>query len=225
MKKSLLLFLSVGLLSSFSLIAQERNTATADISVAFGKGLSSSISAEKLFGIGNSGRLKIGFGGRLTNYSNKTTDFITAPAKLTSNEANLDTLQLSIASVTSLNIPIYIQYAINEKIDLGFNIDAFGLSFGNKQTGTFYASNAATLNKTQQTASPTTFSLLLVGDNDLGSLNSQFYARYWITEKMGVRLGASLQFVEYTTQNVLTLDNDRFRAKIMQPFVAISYRF
>jgi hypothetical protein len=63
-----------------------------------------------------------------------------------------------------------------------------------------------------------------VSDNDLGSLNSELYARYWVNDKIGFRAGLSFQFVEYTTDKVLTFENDRFRTKNLLPMLAISYK-
>jgi hypothetical protein len=79
------------------------------------------------------------------------------------------------------------------------------------------------LNNTTQTAKPTAFNLLLISDSDIGSLNSELYARYWINDRFAVRVGASFQFIEYKTDKNLTFENDRFRHKALLPFVAITY--
>jgi hypothetical protein len=65
---------------------------------------------------------------------------------------------------------------------------------------------------------------LLISDNDRGSLNSELYGRYWLTDKIGLRAGASFQFTEYTTNRKLTFENDRFRNKILMPFAGISVK-
>lgn len=205
--------------------AQEKNTAVVDASAAFGSGFSPSLGFSKKWGIGSKGKFKIGTGLRLTNFSGSDIDFITAPASLTSDEANIDTLRLGSAAVTYIAIPIHLQYSFNEKFEIGFNIDVVGLTFGGEQSGTFTASQSASLNNTTQTANPTAANILLVGDNDRGSLNSELYARYWVNEKFGIRAGLSFQFVEYTTDRELTFDNDRFRAKLMQPMIGVSYKF
>ncbi|MFB0907411.1 MAG: hypothetical protein QMB03_03855, partial [Spirosomataceae bacterium] len=160
---------------------------------------------------------------------------ITAPAVLTSGEkgpqvlfieniaSNLDTLTFPQVGVGYINIPIHLQYSFGEKLDIGFNIDVIGFSFGKRQTGRFQSSASASLDGSQQTASPTAFNLL-VSDNDLGSLNSELYARYSVTPKIGIRAGASFQFVEYTTDDLLAFGNDHFRAKVLQPLIAISVK-
>lgn len=224
MKKITAYTLALLLVSVFS-FAQDKNTTIIDASAAFGSGFSPSLGITKKWGIGSKGRFKIGTGLRLTNFSGSDIDFITAPADLTIDEANLDTLRLGSAAVTYVAIPIHLEYSFNEKFDIGFNIDVVGLTFGGEQSGTFAASQSASLNNSTQVGNPTSPNILLVGDNDRGSLNSELYARYWATEKLGIRAGLSFQFIEYTTNRPLTFDNDRFRAKLMQPMIGISYKF
>ena len=208
----------------------------ADLSIAAIGGFSPALSYNYNWGLGKRGKFKIGTGIRFTYFAKGKTDLITAPASLTSGEkgpqvlftenilSNFDTLKVSKVGAGYINIPIHLHYSFSQKFEIGFNIDALGLSFGSKQSGTFYASDSRSLNKTTQTAKPTTFNLLLVSDNDLGSLNSELYARYWVNDKIGFRAGLSFQFVEYTTDKVLTFENDRFRTKNLLPMLAISYK-
>ncbi len=236
MKK--ILFSAFILLSISNLsFSQSKNQRYADLSIAAGGGFSPALSYNYNWGLGKKGKFKIGTGIRFTYFAGHHKDLITAPATLTSGEkgpqvlfkenilSNLDTLHLAKVGIGYLNIPIHLQYSFSQKFEVGFNIDAIGISFGSKQSGTFYASDSRSLNKSTQSAKPTFFNLLLVSDNDLGSLNSELYARYWINDKIGVRAGLSFQFIEYTTEKVLTFENDRFRTKNLLPMVAISYKF
>lgn len=234
-KLSIFLFF---IISSAQMYAQKLPDVTSiDVAAAFGSGFSPALSYSKLWGVGKNGKFKIGTGVRYTGYFAGKTNTITAPAKLTSGEtgpqvifkenviANIDTLQLNKLAVNYINIPIYLQYSFNTKLDIGFNIDAIGFSFGGSETGKYINTKSSKeFNATTQTAKPTNFNLLLVSDNDLGSLNSELYLRYWIKPKIGLRLGASFQFAEYTTDKKLRLDNDRFRAKNLLPFIAVSFK-
>ncbi len=233
------IFFSALILFSISHLSfsQSTNQRYADLSIAAIGGFSPALSYNYNWGLGKRGKFKIGTGVRFTYFAKGKTDLITAPASLTSGEkgpqvlftenilSNFDTLRLAKVGVGYLNIPIHLQYSFSQKFEVGFNIDAVGLSFGNKQSGTFYASDSRSLNKSTQSAKPTTFNLLLVSDNDLGSLNSELYARYWVNDKIGIRAGLSFQFIEYTTDKVLTFENDRFRTKNLLPMIAISYKF
>ncbi len=235
MKKIPFLLASLVFISHLS-FSQTKNQRYADLSIAAVGGFSPALSYNYNWGLGKRGKFKIGTGIRFTYFAKGKTDLITAPASLTSGEkgpqvlftenilSNFDTLKVSKVGVGYINIPIHLQYSFSQKFEVGFNIDALGLSFGSKQSGTFYASDSRSLNKTTQTAKPTTFNLLLVSDNDLGSLNSELYARYWVNDKIGFRAGLSFQFVEYRTDKVLTFENDRFRTKNLLPMLAISYK-
>jgi hypothetical protein len=237
MKKILLLIANLLIISILSFAQKQPNYAAADIAIAGGTGFSPALSYSKLWGIGKNGKFKIGAGVRYTGFFAGQTDAITAPAKLTSGEtgpqilfkdnvnSNIDTLRLNNIGVHYINIPIYLQYSFNEKLDIGFNIDFIGFSFGGSQSGKYINTKPKKeFNGTTQSGSPTTFNLLLVSDNDLGNLNSELYVRYWVKPNLGIRLGASFQFAEYTTSSKLRLDNDRFRAKSLLPFVAFTFR-
>lgn len=236
MKKISLVTFIILTISQLS-FAQSKNQSIIDLSIAGGGAFSPALSYNYNWGIGKKGKFKIGTGLRFTYLGASNKDLITAPARLTSGEkgpqvlfvenipGNLDTLKLGKVGVAYINIPIHLQYSFSSKFELGFNIDAIGVSFGSKQSGTFYASDSKSLNKTTQSAKPTSFNLLLVSDNDLGSLNSELYARYWVSDKIGLRAGLSFQFVEYTTDKKLTFENDRFRTKNLLPMIAVSYKF
>jgi hypothetical protein len=110
-------------------------------------------------------------------------------------------------------------------MDVGFNIDAIGFSFGGEQTGTFRAlqSDEAALHNTRQSAKPTSVNVLLSSDNDIGSLNSEFFLRYWVKPAWGIKVGYTFLFAEYTTNRELTYDNDRFRNKAGMFMVGFTY--
>jgi hypothetical protein len=207
-----------------------------DLATSATKGhFTTALSWSKLHEVGKKGKFTIGYGVRFTSafYSNQ--DFVTAPAKLTSGVANptamfkdnilenFDTLHIHKGNVNMLNASIYLQYKLTPKLEVGFNIDALGFSFGGKKSGT-YTSNIYTAGKvTTHTAKPTAFNILLISDNDIGSLNSELYARYWLTPKIAVRAGATFIFKEYTTDKKLSLDNDRFRNKSWQALLAVTF--
>lgn len=242
MKKTAFILLAILLSIGHLSFSQSKNQRYADLSIAAVGGFSPALSYNYNWGLGKKqnaarGKFKIGTGIRFTYFAGHHKDLITAPATLTSGEkgpqvlfkenilSNLDTLHVAKVGVGYLNIPIHLQYSFSQKFEVGFNIDAIGISFGSKQSGTFYASDSRSLNKSTQSAKPTFFNVLLVSDNDLGSLNSELYARYWVNDRIGIRAGLSFQFIEYTTDRTLTFENDRFRTKNLLPMLAISYKF
>ncbi|MGB0851370.1 MAG: hypothetical protein ACPGTP_08975, partial [Bacteroidia bacterium] len=117
------------------------------------------------------------------------------------------------------------------KWSVSFDIDVAGISFGAEQKGNKFSPGEAlstdplALPAAEDDASPTLVNLLLVGDNDKGSLNSTLAVTYNFTKRLGVSAGAGLVFTEYTTVSSIGYDgNDRFRNKNMMGYLGVSYR-
>lgn len=169
-------------------------------------------------------KFAIGIGGRGTSYFGSNQHYITAPAELTSGstgpgvifkeniDENIDTFLIKSPQVNSINVFINLRYKFNEKLMIGFNIDAIGFSFGAQKRGNYI--NAA--QTTEENSKPTAFNVLLISDNDRGSLNSELYGKYFFNDRWGVKLGAQFLFTEYTTDTEVQQfpePNDRFRNK------------
>ncbi len=179
-------------------------------------------------------RFKIGYGVRFSSQFGKNLTYTTAPAVITSKQQgpqvlfskiyneNIDTVYVSKAQNNMLNLSINLQYTIKNKLDIGFNIDAIGVTFGKAIKGNYHSA-ATTYPNSIQAGKPTVLNALLVSDNDIGSLNSELYVRYWFNSHWAVRAGASFMFTEYTTNNKLRLDNNRFRNKSLMPLLGVSY--
>jgi hypothetical protein len=188
------------------------------------------------FSVLKSKKLEIGIGGRATSYIGLNQYFITAPATITSgstspliffqdiNNKNIDSLIVKSAANTSINAAVSFTYKFSPKFNLGFNIDLIGVSFGGSSTAN-YRNGAVGKNTT---ASPANFNLLLISDNDLGSLNSEFYGRYNFNEKWGIKFGLQFLFTEFKTETKVQTfpqENDRFRNKSYLPSIGVTYRF
>lgn len=221
MKKTLL-FASFSLLS---LGAMSQNGTSFELGGAIGSSVNSiSASGFQNFGIGSKKKFYIGTGLRFTTFFGSNVNFTTAPADLTADDKNVDTLFAPSPSVSSLNLTINLGYKISEKFDVGFNIDAIGISFG--PTGTpSYIRNGKSI---ASSASPTSPNILLVGDNDKGSLNSHLFVRYKLSDHLGLKVAYQYLFNELTTTTkVQTIPsaNDRFRAKSTMVYVGLNYNF
>jgi hypothetical protein len=247
------IFLSI-LLISLGLKIQAQDSSTVccrykynnyyDLAFSVGKQqVVGAVSWSHLHGIGKKKqRFKIGYGIRYSLFYGYSAGkfYTTAPSRYTSSvqgpttifsetfEENIDSVALANPQVNSLNISIHIQYTILKKVDLGFNIDAVGLSFGSAQNASVISSVYDPGQPYAIEAKPTKFNLLLTSDNDIGSLNSEFYLRYWLTNHIGIRAGYTFFFSEYTTVTPLNFDsgriqNDRFRLKSSLFMLAISY--
>jgi hypothetical protein len=186
-------------------------------------------------GLGDKKKIIVGFGGRFTAYLGKNQYYLTAPAKLTSGStgpgvifkeniaANMDTFLVKNAQVNSLNLFVTLGYNLSEKLMLRFNIDAIGFSFGKNTSGNYINGAQGSI----ESASPTPFNLLLTSDNDTGSLNSEFFGRYLLTDKWAIKGGVQFHFTEYTTDSEVQQfpePNDRFRNKSLMFSAGLSYK-
>lgn len=198
-----------------------------NIDLALGMGESSSfsyaLSWNTNYGMFSSKKFRLGYGVRFSGFTGSDLNYITAPADLTGDDATVDTLLLNNAHTMGLSALINLQYQFSPKFKLGFNIDAVGVGFGSTTNGQFISSaNTGQFPETVE-ASPTSFNLLLGGDNDLGQIKSEFYIAYALSEKTWLRGGMDMTFSEYTTNRELTNSNDRFRSKPVLIFLAVSY--
>ena len=180
-------------------------------------------------------KLGVGIGGRFTSYLAANQYYITAPAQLTSEStsplilfkdnitSNIDTFLIKSPQVNSINLSITIDYQLTKKIIAGFNIDAIGFSFGGSQNGNYINGTTGKM----ATAKPTSFNILLISDNDRGSLNSEFYCKYSLSNQWAVKLGAQFLFTEYTTAikvQQFPQENDRFRNKSLLLCIGVSHK-
>ncbi|MBL7842604.1 MAG: hypothetical protein JNK44_01985 [Cyclobacteriaceae bacterium] len=184
---------------------------------------------------GDKKKFAVGLGGRFTSYFGSNQYYRTAPAELTSGstgpfvifkpdiEANIDTFLIMSPQVNSINLLINLRYVLNNRLHLGFNIDAIGFSFGSEKDGAYLNFPEGAVS----TAKPTAFNILLISDNDGGSLNSEFYARYFLNKKWALKAGAQSCFTEYTTNTEVQQfpePNDRFRNKSLMVALGMSVR-
>lgn len=185
--------------------------------------------------IGEKKKIGLGVGGRFTSFVGANIYYITAPAELTSGstgpfvifkeniDENIDSLLIKSPFVNSLNLMVNIDYRVAEKVVLGFNIDFIGFSFGGNREANFISGVTGKITE----ASPTPFNILLISDNDRGSLNSEVYVKYFFKEKWAANIGAQFLFTEYTTEThvqVYPEENDRFRNKSLLFSLGISHK-
>lgn len=214
----------------------ESSQNSVDLGLSFGKSqgaFSAAFTHDWL--IGKKKKLMIGLGGRFTAYIAQNQYYETAPAELTTGStglgvilkenitANVDTFLITSPNVFAINAHINLGYAFSEKFSAGFNIDVIGFSFGGERQGNYINGSQGQMS----TAKPTTFNALLTSDNDLGSLNSELYAKYKINDRWSAKAGLQFLFTEYTTSTEVQQSpepNDRFRNKSLMLMIGVSYK-
>ncbi|MFM8914610.1 MAG: hypothetical protein ACKOE6_17080 [Flammeovirgaceae bacterium] len=173
-----------------------------------------SVSAEyfRVWTAGKTKRIELGGGVRFTSFFASQQHFTSAPAALAADPSKVDTPFVGTTQTNSFNVAIHLGYKVSNKIGLGFKIDALGFSFGGKQTGEFGPNS----NRQPVSAAPTAFNILLINNNDRGTLNSEFFIRYHLTDRWSVKAAYQHLFTEYTTDTKIQTspeENDRFRIK------------
>lgn len=243
--KSILIITCAILLFANAGIAQKKGPRPVnqftDITAGIGDG-QGSIALSYIYNwkLGKRKKWEAGLGARFTCYFAQNRYFKTAPAKLTSGKTgpavlfaddivpNIDSVLFPRAQVNSLNLSLNFGYNFTPKFSLGLNIDAIGFSFGKRQSGLYYANNFATA--VPVTAKPTGFNILLISDNDKGSLNSEIFAKYNLNNTWGIKLAFEFLFAEYTTNTEVQTTpggdkNDRFRKKMAGVGIGVTYNF
>lgn len=206
----------------------------ADLAVGDSEGsLSVSLNYDKSLGKNN--KIVVGLGGRFTSYLGRDQYYATAPAKLTSGgtgpavifkeniTANMDSFLVKSPQVNSINIVLTIGYNVSDRLMLRFNIDAIGFSFGSKRRGNYINGAQGSM----ESARPASFNLLLISDNDRGTLNSELFARYMLNHTWGIKGGLQFLFTEYVTDSEIQQfpeANDRFRNKSLMVSAGVSYK-
>jgi hypothetical protein len=250
MKRKIFFAITVALFLPFIILAQSKQKSTSrwvDLTGAVGSS-QGTIAGTYAYNwkFGKKHRLELGTGLRWTTYFGTKKDFITSgPAKYTRSfttpfliffagqkEANFDTLEVQRPLTNSINLTINIGYTITPKWYAGFNIDVIGYTFGRRTGGVLAGKNGSGLqgNYSDNKVDPTSFNLLLTGDHDKGSLNSEFFLRYQLNDKWGIKGVYQFVFVEYQTKTVQQAIpdgplNDRFRNKANNFGLGVSYSF
>ena len=190
--------------------------------------------------LGKKRKWEAGLGLRNTSYFGTKKEFRTAPGRLARSTTtpfvivfagqetqNWDTLTVQRPFINSLNLSANFGYHFNEKWSAGFNIDLIGFSFGRKSSA-ILTSNGIT--RTEPAAFTPSFNVLLTGDNDYGSLNSEFFLKYKLSQRWGVRAIYQFYFAEYKTKAIKQTAPDgtlvdRFRNKANTYGAGLSYHF
>jgi hypothetical protein len=130
-------------------------------------------------------------------------------------EQNVDTLIVQKPFTSSLNLSANAGYRFGKKWYAGLNIDLLGFTVGSTCSSVLLSNES---NTAEPITKPSNWNLLLTGDLDYGSLNSEFFVKYNISLRWDIKLVYQFFFTEYNTQTVYQTAPDgtevkRFRNK------------
>lgn len=253
MKKVLVAFITLISVQSFAQSpVAARLSSGYDVGMAYSKDhYNPSIAYYQLINLGNRKLFSLGWTMRLGAFYGDNLNFYTAPARLTRDktgfealsaplvERSIDTVRYDYVTMTSLNVGIRAQVNLG-RLTLGASADLLGLTIGRWRTGRYRSSTGLyTIQGTTgrdstnvtfqgdrafQRSYPTRVNMRLLGDNDRGSLSTEVYARYNVSQRLGVKLGYQWLTSEMTMQNRdIIADNNRFRHRSGLAYLALTF--
>ena len=252
MKKILIGILTLFSIHSFAQSpVSERLRSGVDAGMGFTTGTyHPSIAYYQLLNVGEHKRFSVGWTARLGAFYGDNLNYYTAPARLTRGKTgfnalsaplivnNMDTVRFDYVTMTSLNVGIRAQLNLG-RVEFGASADLLGITFGKTRTGRYKSSTGhyalpnslgvdSTVyfqgNNAFQQASPSKLNVRLLGDNDIGTLSTEVYARVWINKRFAVKAGYQWLTTETTVKNRdVEADNDRFRHRAQMVYVALTF--
>ncbi|UFH54329.1 hypothetical protein [Spirosoma sp. KNUC1025] len=204
-----------------------------------------SITYYQLINTGEQKILSLGWTVRLGAFYGDNLNYYTAPARLSRGKTgfgalgaplitnNIDTVRYDYVSMTSVSFGVRAQLKLG-RIEVGASADLLGLTLGKSRTGRYKSSNGMFINTdstsayfqgpaTFQQSHPSYFNVRLLGDNDIGTLSTEVYARVYLNQRIGVKLAYQWLTTETTVNNRdIVADNNRFRNRVGMPYVALT---
>lgn len=168
-------------------------------------------------------KMYLGTGIRFTGFGAKEIRFTSSPPGLY-NSFLADSIFAPAPALYAINIFFNIGYQLSERMQAGLDIDVVGLSFGPNGSPTFISNGVAQTAK----VNPTPVNTLLIGANNRGSLLSNLYLRYKITDRWGARVSYQTFYAEITTEELLQTvpeNNQRFRHVTKLLGLGVNYHF
>lgn len=219
-------------------LAQRASNKSIDLTGAIGKSESAlSGSYGYNWKLGASKKWKAGLGLKLSSWFGVKKEFTTAPARLSRStkvpvvvyfankqEQNIDTLTVQRPLINSINISANVGYTLN-RWQIGLTLDLIGYSFGRTTSG-ILTSNGYT--RTEASAKPAAFNLLLTGNNNYGTLYSELFLSYELSKRWSVTGAYDVVSAEYKTSTIKQKAPDgsivhRFRYKAGNAGVGVTY--
>ncbi|MEZ0538828.1 hypothetical protein [Fibrella arboris] len=215
--------------------------------------ISPSLSYYQLLNIGERKRFAIGWTTSFRTFYASNVTYTTAPAYISRGgksgiyalgaplvPQNLDTLRMASASGTSLNFGIRAQFHL-KFIEIGASADLLGITIGKNRIGQYVSSTGYFAGKSvagadsiirftgsnvAQTAKPTIANVQLLGDNTIGTIATEVYAKVLLAQRFGVKVGYQWLTTEYTASVKNVVDNNnRFRSHSGLTYVGITIPF
>ncbi|MCE7039559.1 hypothetical protein [Dyadobacter sp. CY312] len=164
---------------------------------------------------------RIGWGVRGAGYYANRTDLAPKNTAMSGDSLKFGKITTNtISFLVGANVRIW-------RFDIGANTDLIAIGFGAKRRGLYSAGKltngeGSEFYNTYVSSAPSTLNALpLVLDNQNGQ--SELFLRYWITDRIGIKLGYVHGRVTYTSSEKLDNGQTRFSHSYGVPYAAISF--
>ncbi|QRR04024.1 hypothetical protein HWI92_03350 [Dyadobacter sandarakinus] len=164
---------------------------------------------------------RVGWGIRAWGYYAGRNDLLPKSTALSADTLKFGRLSSSgVSFLLGANVRIW-------RIDLGANTDLAGIAFGIKRGGLYtkpslFEGAGAPYYNDYVSSNPSTLNALpLLVDRQNGQ--SEVYLRYWITDRLGIKLGYTYGQVAYSTEVKLDNGHRRFSKTYGMPFASIAF--
>lgn len=132
-----------------------------------------------------------------------------------------DTFLTENPAISSVNIGFYAAYFAHPLLEIGLYSDIIGISFGPEQDGAYRSPAEEGVPRTVS-ASPEKFDLLFAAK---GSYQTEFFMRYWLGKRVGLKAGVSWYRSVYVTEQAMNHGQRRFSNASLFFNVGLSYRW
>ncbi|ACT93178.1 hypothetical protein Dfer_1954 [Dyadobacter fermentans DSM 18053] len=217
----IVLFVFLGSLKAFS---QDLSRVTSGLDVGLGYQSEvwvPSVTYHQELSLSNFPWFRIGWGVRAWGYYGGRTDMFPKSSAVSS-----DTLKFGRLSANGASFLLGANFRL-WKFDIGANTDLFGVAFGLKRqalyaNGGLYDEESGEYYNKYLSSGPATLNALpLVLDKQNGQ--SEAYIRYWITDRIGVKLAYVHGRVTYASPYKLVNGQTRYSTTFGVPYLALSF--
>ncbi len=201
-----------------------RHATVLDLGGAVGPTLNyGSVAAWRLWGLDAAGRLQVGLGVRGTHFFADEATYDGQNVRENSANQSQYTLYVPSPRITALNIALQLRARVAGPVRVGFSIDLAGLSTGPERVG---RADGTLFNIAPNRAGtrPVRQNLLLGGNRDRGSLNSELYAAVDLPRNFSLRGGYS-HLVTAFEQYAFLDDAGRYRRFSNLAVLGLNYEF
>jgi hypothetical protein len=164
---------------------------------------------------------RIGWGVRAWGFYTGRTDLLPQTSAISDDTLKFGRISANGASfLIGANIRLW-------KVDIGANTDLFGIAFGLKRRGLYtksslYEGEGAGYYNAYVRSNPSTFNALPLFLDKQGG-QSEVFARFWITDRIGLKLGYLCGRTTYSSEVKLDNGHRRFSKTYGLPFASIAF--